>query len=218
MAIFAIAGLLLWNASTRPGRTAATTSTTVAEASCVTPPNLWQHSLAWGRRRAHDAGFTLRIVRVTSTAPAGWVVNQDDVQGCDSDTHPAPLVEVSSGPLGNPWATLPMASLPPAAPECTVTVAFDVDGNLGPATCESGEVNAAAWVLVARWFGNDGFGPFVRLGSRATPAEIIRIFRHGVPSGPIGVTEYELASAYYQWPHWKGYPECVVIGNCPREG
>jgi len=196
--------------------------TRAASDQCVdipAPPNLVGTSLRQAREKARHAGFDLSpVIRVPSAQASGIVINQEAVQGCEPPSHPPVMVEVSSGPLKDRRLVLAYARVPPATYECTATVAFDIDGNIQPLTCGPRSVNVAAWIIMAKWYGADGFARFVHLGPDATPGQVAKAFRAGIPTGQTGLSEFEIARAYYGWPRWVGFPLCLINGHCPSRG
>jgi hypothetical protein len=108
-------------------------------------------------------------------------------------SRPAFLV-VSDGPPKNRWAVLPHAVGPPVQPECAPGFRLEADGNAGPATCPTAEVNAATWEFFA-----ESDPPMLGLGRGATKCAIARAYHDDQLTGPMNFTVFELARTYYGW-------------------
>ncbi len=225
LAVLLIAGAIVV-AIRQPSEVAQTsslsTTTTVESGNCWHNPSfstLNGLSLSRVREIARQQKFLLSVLRVPSTSPVGTVVDWDwtALQGwCYPTMKPTVPVGVSTGPLKNRRGILVLATLPPTRDECTQSVGFGEDGTVGPPVCSNGAVNVDAWMYSALWFSNDGFGAFVRLGPHVSEQQVIKVFNEGQPTIPIGTANYLLAQAYYGWPTWPKFPECVQLQfKCP---
>jgi len=149
---------------------------------------------------ARAAGGTLYLVHSPSSSPAGRIIS-----GGPNGQFPYPVV-VSSGPLRDVRAVLPLASGPPTVAECAGGLLLNEDGTVGPLFCKDGRLNVVAWNYYA-----SNHPQVMGLRRRSSLAQIETAVCAPVPTVPIAIDAYMLANAYYGW-HRPNLPYGLYYG------
>jgi hypothetical protein len=107
---------------------------------------------------------------------------------------------VSTGPLSNPWESLPETTVPPVTRECDLPLEQIVDGNAYPLVCGN-HVNVAAWDYFAP---SKGTAAILGLGRGATVCGVVRALKSDSSYGGnltpnTMVSVLEMADVYYGW-------------------
>jgi hypothetical protein len=91
------------------------------------------------------------------------------------------------------------AATPPVVDECTHSVSVGADGNVGPITCNGGELNVAAWQRLQT---SAASNLVMTLGPRALPEDALQAMCTDLRNGSTNVIEtsrYKIAELYYGW-------------------
>lgn len=140
--------------------------------------------------------------RGTTTVPSSSTTSPTSTTYVSTSQTSIPASSVAA----NPRLVLPPAVVPPVSDECTESLDYAQDGNVGPATCPNGGVNVWASQTQASCVVGKSTCPTsqtLALGRDPSASEVIQAmcwdYYHVSGTNPITLTDGTLASAYYGW-------------------
>jgi hypothetical protein len=105
------------------------------------------------------------------------------------------------------------ADVPPRVGLCSQQLLIGADGNAGPISCSTGELNQLAWQYLAKSNLN-----VMALGSDALPDQVLRAMCSNVQSDGstrvIGITAYNILTLYYGWKFGVSPSQEFLAGDC----